>query len=520
MPMSDRIDPDDDPVVQLTDMLMACPSASGRERRRSVLSQLERRLGYTVPQPTDEPDRIDVYRLAEFCWEERDERLPVLAKAIEGIEGRSDPLVELERCIARLLNPGVLDAEPLARLREILGSVLVPEAVVRRLYSDSVGTLGPALPSARLADVIERLNDLMPPAEGDVFPSQLIAFVERLADYLGNDDPAVPELRRWVPRTVASNSRALEVRLSEVHDLRDSLGRLDRQPVTNWYLLVEFRPISTAKNRGLPPSQRRYSVTVGLMAENEFVPDFRHEVRRTSVDDAKVPVNHWINEALAHMQRVEASTMQVPELTIEMFVPLELLCYPFDRWGSTSFDGRELGQEYPMVIRGLDRRALVRAWRYWKQRWIWKQRHPADQGVEPVRWLTDTTNVEGKSLLNEVTTGARNRCIGLGISFPPARQELTGQLLEVGLEAGFPVMMWTRSGAMKPFRDTVHHELGKGRFPELPSLVLRLRSQAGGGEGNIGSHLVLLWDDPFRPPPDRLQGPRVQDPGSPEGVHR
>lgn len=513
--MSDRIDPDEDPVVQLTDMLMACPSASRRELRGSVLRQLERRLGYAVPQPAAEPDRITVYRLAEFCWEARGERLHALATVIEGIEGRSEPFLELERCIARLLNPGVLDAGPIAMLREILGSVVLPEAEVSRLYSDSVGTLGPALPSARLTDVVERLNDLMPPAEEEenAFPSQLIAFVERLANHLvGKDDPAGPELRRWVRRTVASNSRALEVGLSDLEDLRDGPGRLNREPAVDWYLLVEFRPVSTAKNRGLALPQRHYSVTAGLMAGNEFVPDFRREVRQTSVDDAKVPVNRWINEAQARMQRVEASTRKVPELTIEMFVPLELLCYQFDRWSSTSYQGRELGQEYRMVVRGLDRGARVRAWKYWKQRWIWKQEHPTE-GVEPVRWLTDTTGLEGRSLLNQVTTGARNRCISLGMYFPPAGQGLAGQLLEVGLEGGFPVMMWTRSGAMKPFRDTVHHELSKGRFPELPSLVLRLRSEADGSERNIGSHLVLLWDDPFRPPPDRLQGPRVQDPG-------
>jgi hypothetical protein len=511
MLMSDRVEPSEDPVVQLTDKLVACPSVRGREVRGHVLRQLERRLGYPVPQPTTELDRIQVYSLAEFCWQERGERLWMLAKVIETVEGRSEPFIDLERCIARLLNPGVVDAEPLVKLREILESVRVPEAVVRRLYAQSVGTLGPALPSARLPDVVERLNDLMPPAESGAFPSQLVGFVERLAAHLGEDEPVVPDLRRWTQRTVASHTNVLEVGPSALHDFRDSLGQPSPEPAKNWYLLVEFRPSSTAGNRALAPDRRRYDVTAGLMAETNFVPDFRREVRRTTVSDAKGPVNLWINEALARVQAVEASTRLIPRLMIELFVPLELLCYPFDRWSSITFDDRELGQEYPMVIRGLDRRKLVRAWKYWKQRWIWLETHPT-AGVEPVRWLRGTTGLECLSLLNEVTTGDGNRCISLGMYFPPPGQGPAAKLLEVCLEAGFPVMMWTRSSGMHAFRTTLDAELGNGRFPELPSLVLRLRSQAGGSDGSIGSHLVLLWDNPFRPPPDRpLQGPRIEE---------
>jgi vWA-MoxR associated protein C-terminal domain/Effector-associated domain 2 len=508
--MSARVDPSDDPVAGLTDRLMDCRSVGGGEFRRHVIRQLEQRLGYPVPQPTVGQDRIEVYSLADFCLQEPDERLPKLAEAVAAVEGRSDSFIHLERFIAKLLNPGVVDSEPIVRLKEILATVAVPEAEVRRLFAQSVGTFGPELLSTRLADVVGQLNDAMPPAEEEAFPSQLIEFVERLADYLGEDDQAAPDLRRWTVRTVVSHRKALEVRPSDVDQLRRDLGQpTSPEHAANWYLLVEFRPSSTPRNQGLATDRRRYDVSAGLMAESRFVPDFRREEQNTTVSEAEGPVNRWITDASARMQATEPLARRTAQLTIEVFVPLELMDYAFDRWSLSDRPGRELGQAYPMVVRGLDRRRRYTAWQYWKQRWIWLERHPAD-GVKPVHWLMQTTGLECVPLLNEVTTGAKQRCISLGMNFRPPDQGPAAELLDVGLEAGFPVMVWTRSSGMHNFRAALHAALDQGQFPELPTMVLGLRSQAGGSEGSIGSHLVLLWDNPFRPPPQHsLEGPRI-----------
>ncbi|WP_269216087.1 VMAP-C domain-containing protein [Longispora fulva] len=100
-----------------------------------------------------------------------------------------------------------------------------------------------------------------------------------------------------------------------------------------------------------------------------------------------------------------ASLEALGELTIEFVLPDELLSHPVDQWEVTPMGfSRELGMEYPVVVRSLERvrNSLTRG--RWRRRWSWLQRNGAHDSA--VQWLhlgavdqaSRSTNVRPKGL--------------------------------------------------------------------------------------------------------------------------
>ncbi|NUS81550.1 MAG: caspase family protein [Streptomyces sp.] len=154
---------------------------------------------------------------------------------------------------------------------------------------------------------------------------------------------------------------------------------------------------------------------------------------------------------------------------------------------------RSLGTDYPVVVRCTELRANQR--HVWERRW-----HKAGTaGAEDLHWLPAHMNtfkqVHGDLQGKEDAPGA--------VVTAPARAR--SEVFNACLFGGVPVLLWH----VEAEPDTARAELkdalrGAERLKTLPQHLRKLRSASDADESHPGRHVALLWDDPHRPLPEKL----------------
>jgi hypothetical protein len=180
---------------------------------------------------------------------------------------------------------------------------------------------------------------------------------------------------------------------------------------------------------------------------------------------------------------------------IEFILPMELLNAPlWQRISGTRPAGPADGAEpdaaaRQVVVRGLDRLQNRSIHRRWRRRWE-RLRHSDGR----VLW-NDPDRPDGAlTMAARLAHDADVVCCVL--SAPPDRSEGTYAELEEVLRHGVPVVLWDVEDCGRPaFRAAVQGLLSVDRLVDLPERLGRLRLS-----GEVGRHLVLLWDDPDRKP--------------------
>jgi hypothetical protein len=211
------------------------------------------------------------------------------------------------------------------------------------------------------------------------------------------------------------------------------------------------------------------------------------------------------------------------EIQLEFFLPRRLLGHPVENWSSQPSGRVSLGMHYVVVVRDLDRLGDPVLWQACKRKW--RSAHETDDESAPGQlfhhWITCADPpVELPEVLSD-------RCVALGLTFPPPPQGQRTDLVDV-LDAGTPIALWPRSrcdhsGATPAagtgdclgtrFKADVCARIAGRKLADLPSLVWQMRRETRAGDG---PGLVLLWDDPAHFPgvsqhrlasPDRLEEP-------------
>ncbi len=352
-------------------------------------------------------------------------------------------------------------------------------------------------------DVVTELADLVPPLHG--FPHVLGYAVDLARATAGT---AVGErLRLWI------GAAASPLGLSEQaeHRLTDEGQPVAPQDATP-SIMVSIRPAGHDRTRYRCMIWRCTggSEIVPIGEDGQVTGDGRAEPLET--------IRQRLQARLPDLVRATAGGRH--RAMIELIVPPELMDEGVDHW--LARPGRSpwstLGRTHPVVVRELERfdEDDTVLWS-WRERW--NALHDRDVGATlhgvSCQDRRDHESVQGWLEL-DVTRAAL--VLPCSPNHPPALVAL-----EVGLEAGVPVMIWRRDGctgdpgvshddcAGQRLMTTVQAELRGAYRHDVPERVRALRNAAATlkeeDPEHCGREIVVLWDDPERRPPRRPMVP-------------
>ncbi len=197
---------------------------------------------------------------------------------------------------------------------------------------------------------------------------------------------------------------------------------------------------------------------------------------------------------LAQIARYSSS-----KLTIEIFLPLDLMNQSVDNWEIDDELGIPvtLGSQYKIVVRSYERILPTYLYKgFWEERWkIVQQLTNIEVGTALISG--DSNNL--KQLFIELN---KPNIIGLKLTTAPV-QTGKGSVFALILKTGIPVALWLRQN-LTTNCDEKMNGLLQCYIDQLPENVKmkRLDAVKEPPDTHIGHHLSLLWEDPYRLPPN------------------
>ncbi len=215
---------------------------------------------------------------------------------------------------------------------------------------------------------------------------------------------------------------------------------------------------------------------------------------------AQVPIelNRFLKKALKQLRGRRY------ELTIEIFLPIDLMYMEIDRWKITDpiADEITLGIKYPIRLRSLERLGLDYLDTYlsqWYQAWDNVRVVLQDDSIHTeFEHLQIIENFNWEILRNNLKDK-----IGLKVTCTHPRS-MRKDLFRAILQATTPVAIWIRQDF--PHLDRVRaidEILALQPLCHLCESVRQTRATADAqAEEHLGLHLALLWENPYRLTPD------------------
>jgi hypothetical protein len=197
------------------------------------------------------------------------------------------------------------------------------------------------------------------------------------------------------------------------------------------------------------------------------------------------------------------------QLTIEFFLPFNLLCHPVDHWPISDpiQDDVPIGIRYPVVIRSRDRLRNDIFWPSWKAHWDNDKLHKVVSDTDVV-WMNEDRFRAVYPKLNGTDA------ICLVMTFPHETIVNPKQaMLSHAIRLGAPIALWSRKiDESDDIQQELSALLSVAILEELPERVRKKREEkwAAGEEHKAGYNLSLLWDDPNRIPVANLESPTQQ----------
>ncbi|MBW4513044.1 MAG: hypothetical protein KME64_42180 [Scytonematopsis contorta HA4267-MV1] len=187
-------------------------------------------------------------------------------------------------------------------------------------------------------------------------------------------------------------------------------------------------------------------------------------------------------------------------LTIEIFLPLDLINQAVDNWGIE--DGfmsfpEKLGNLYKVIVRSSERLEKNYSYKraFWKDKWTTLQKVIQNSANSTfILWDDDDLN----NLYAELSEA---NVIGVKWQTTPVQMG-KDSVFAVILRTATPVALWLRYNLFASNNEQVN-ELLNCCISQLPETVRKKRKEAfsKSNDEHIGHHLSLLWEDPNRLPP-------------------
>jgi vWA-MoxR associated protein C-terminal domain len=197
------------------------------------------------------------------------------------------------------------------------------------------------------------------------------------------------------------------------------------------------------------------------------------------------------------------------ELTIEMFLPLDYLHEGIDVWKIVDLDDEiPIGTKYRVLVRTYDRltpKYLRERLNNWYKNWD-RVKGILDSTPDPdhdFEHLQDYTAVNWKRLENNLT-----QKMGLKLTCGLLEEHREGVIKAV-YRSATPIAIWSRCSLLHlDLVSEINLLISSGCLAGL-SEAIRQKRQAADLEDEpekfLGKHLAILWEDPYRLPPDVAQ---------------
>jgi hypothetical protein len=207
------------------------------------------------------------------------------------------------------------------------------------------------------------------------------------------------------------------------------------------------------------------------------------------------------------------SPLKQDALTVEFVVPRQLLNTDFDQWtipvgppeesGALPARRYRLGAKHAVVVRDLKRMSPHGDRSMWRKRWqrLCDCTAPIP---ETVGWVNPRDQYDYESLSTALLRENAHGQVCLALA-PLAGASVT-DLLDAGLAAGMPAMLWLRqpgetNAQGKKDKQYLARAAESAALSQLPRMIRDMRQEAVAGRfdpAHRGWHLSLLWDNPDR----------------------
>ena len=254
----------------------------------------------------------------------------------------------------------------------------------------------------------------------------------------------------------------------------------DEYFLLNAWLIIDDSVQDISKFQGLLESNEKQQ---GILCKSTQIPQ---------------EFNKFLKKALKYLRGKKYS------LTIEFFLPSNLMCEEVDRWKISDPVAEEitLGIKYPIRLRSLERLDLDYLDSYlpqWYEYWDKvKQFLPNKPTLELFEHLSEMESFNWKLLKIKL-----EEKIGLKVTRAHP-QSIRKDLFRAILSATTPVVIWTRADIYHQGKVNLIDEILT--FQPLCSLcesVRQIREKADAQtEEHLGFHLAILWENPYRLTPD------------------
>ncbi|HBW90829.1 MAG TPA: hypothetical protein DEG17_18640 [Cyanobacteria bacterium UBA11149] len=359
----------------------------------------------------------------------------------------------------------------------------IPEECIQQAYQDSLppdaGVWG--LAGNNLDAILKELEEFR----------QIPQFLERLSQ-----DQSLPvEIRDRISKMLASKKYPdTDWKKSTTDFFNDRL----EPPKSKSYLIATLVPDDGEKfwlNAWLiiDDAVKDLSKFQSLLDPNEQQTGTSCKLTQVSTE-----LNKFLKKALRYLRGKWYS------LTIEFFLPSDLMCMEIDRWKISDpvEDEITLGIKYPIRLRSLERLNLdyldsyLSQWyEYWDKVRNILQNEPTQELFEPLEAIESFDWKILRSKLQER--------IGLKVTCPHP-QSIRKDLFRAILQATTPIAIWIRNDIPNLDRVTAIDEILNFKpLCHLCESVRQTREKADAQpEEHLGLHLALLWENPYRLTPD------------------
>jgi vWA-MoxR associated protein C-terminal domain/vWA-MoxR associated protein middle region 0 len=453
-----------------------CIQFSEQEIGEPIFRDWENGTGEAV----DDPDLLEL--TAQLL--SRDVAMWVFADTIADIYGPGEVADAVRSTVSLHLAKPLLSREQRRELHEMCANLA--DLDVPRLFTLSIDHIGYTLRSdpSNLRAVLNELEEL-PTRAADKLPP-IAVFVDNLA----TAQPAEfrERLSDWVagflPRKPYADA------LSKIRNTQRGPGETGQR-----YCTIHLDPDD------VDPSLCYLSVYVQHDAYS-MMPLIEPDDNPYTEEEIRARIGRALNS-------VEMTSVHPEELRIEFFLPNSLINLSVDQWriGMVA-----LGVQYQVVVRSVTRlRELAGTRRRWQDKWARAQQAEFfslaggyASGLrlnDAVGWLTEQAAAQDPDQVY-VTLIRPDGAVCLLLTHPPAPDHLAA--LRVALDAGIPVMLWSRSPEADLSDGLSGLPPGDGAsflLPDLPLRVLAFRRSAavhGAGDDHLARNLTLLFDDGSR----------------------
>lgn len=472
-------------LIPLADALSHVPTLADRASRNMVIRMMSAELRETLTVEEHSTTYGHLFSLAEVC-QQSPERLAALIRIVSRFEQGSRAMVELRRVVTDLTPLDLIRTPERARLFTLLAGVVVPD--IADIYRVVAGPTAPGLhgPTTyfEVFRVLETLN-----AGPDGLPRPLV-LVEHIAARVRTE--LAIELHRW------NEAQAVSINLlPELTAVRESLRPETAQPLTPppgspAYLVLQLR------REGPTGEVYRLSHWRQLGAPSPWSPLHGEDFLGTLAEVKR--------RVAALIEKVEDDWAQYsPDIRIEFVLDYENLNLDVDQWPweNDEFMAQPMGCRYPVVVRSLERMAMRKYHREWRQRWD-ELTGQLGRAGGLAHTATCRASSEGEQGLRELLTrfNRERGLVSLVLSAPPKQEHAGRDEIAAGVKAGVPLAVWHRHDCGTPeFAEVVESVLHGQDELHLLERVRLARTTAfaeGPGRRHVGEALTILYDDPER----------------------